>query len=148
MPTPHAAPLVLSGTERQLLAGWAAAAPGTALAIRARIVLRCAQGGTIGEVAGELGVSRNTVSTWRARFQLRRLSGLTDRPRPGRPRTITDEQAELVITATLRESPARGTRWSTRSMAAATGLSQTAVSRLWRASGLTPHQAGPAAGRG
>jgi transposase len=102
-------------------------------------VLRCAEGGTIGEVAQDMGVSRNMVSKWRSRFVSRRLEGLSDEPRPGRPRVIGDDQVEEVITKTLEEAPGQDTHWSTRSMASATGMSQSAVSRIWRAFGLKPH---------
>jgi transposase len=80
-----------------------------------------------------------TVGKWRGRFLTRRLEGLVDEPRPGAPRTITDEQVEQVITATLEETPTDATPWSTRSMARATGMSQTAIVRIWRAFGLKPH---------
>ena len=111
-----------------------------ALAMRSQIVLRCARGGTIGEVAAELGVSRDMVSKWRGRFVRDRLEGLSDEPRPGRPRVISDEQVSLVIAKTLEQAPPNGdTHWSTRSMAKAAGLNQTAVSRIWRAFGLKPH---------
>ncbi len=79
------------------------------------------------------------VSKWRSRFLARRLEGLTDEPRPGRPRLIGDEQVERVITKTLEEAPGQDTHWSTRSMASATGMSQSAVPRIWRAFGLKPH---------
>jgi transposase len=106
----------------------------------ARVILACEEGGTIGGVAAELGVSRDMVSKWRARFLEKRLAGLTDEPRPGRPRLISDEQVEQVITATLEQAPAGGgTHWSTRSMAKSQGISQSAVSRIWRAFGLKPH---------
>ena len=82
------------------------------------MILACAEGGTISCVAAELGVSRDMVSKWRARFLEKRLAGLTDEPRPGRPRLISDEQVEQVINATLEQAPAGGdTHWSTRSMA-------------------------------
>jgi transposase len=80
-----------------------------------------------------------TVGKWRGRFAKRRLEGLVDEPRPGAPRTITDEQVEQVITKTLEETPRDATHWSTREMARATGMSQTAISRIWRAFGLKPH---------
>jgi transposase len=133
--------LVLTGDERRVLLGWARRRKtAQALSARSRIVLRCAEGGTIGEVAAELGVSRDMVSKWRARFLSGRLEGLSDEPRPGRPRTISDEQVERVIARTLEEAPSAGdTHWSTRSMAAAMGMSQSAVSRIWRAFGLKPH---------
>jgi transposase len=131
---------VLSDEEHLVLTGWARRRKTSqALALRARIVLLCAEGGTIGEVAREIGVSRNTVSKWRSRFVASRLEGLSDEPRPGRPRVITDEQVEQVITTTLEETPGSDTHWSTRSMASATGMSQSAVSRIWRAFGLKPH---------
>jgi transposase len=139
MPSPKLDAVVLSDEERQVLAGWARRRKtAQALALRARIVLRCAEGATIGEVAADLGVARGTVSKWRSRFVADRLDGLADEPRPGRPRMIGDEQVELVITKTLEETPGEDTHWSTRSMAAATGMSQSAISRIWRAFGLKP----------
>jgi transposase len=104
--------------------------------LRARIVLACAGGAPVTAVAADLGLTRATVAKWRSRFLEARPEGLGDAPRPGAPRTITDEQVELVIAKTLTErGPGRDTHWSTRSMAAATGMSQTAISRIWRASG-------------
>jgi transposase len=123
-----------------VLTGWSRRrTTSQALALRSRIVLACAAGGTIGEVAADLGVSRNTVSKWRSRFVADRLEGLSDEPRPGRPRVISDDQVEQVITKTLEETPGQDTHWSTRSMAAATGMSQSAISRIWRTFGLKPH---------
>ena len=141
MPGPKLAPLVLSEVERSTLQGWMRRRKTSqALAKRSQIVLRCAEGGSITVVAAELGVSRDMVSKWRGRFLRDRLEGLTDEPRPGRPRLIGDEQVEAVITATLERPPPRSdTHWSTRSMAQATGMSQTAISRIWRAFGLKPH---------
>lgn len=104
-------------------------------------MLRCAEGGSNSEVAAEFGVARHTVAKWRSRFLSDGVEGLSDEPRPGAPRSITDERVEAVITATLEQSPPnQDTQWSTRSMAAATGMSQSAVSRIWRAFGLKPHQ--------
>ena len=133
--------MVLTDEERRVLAGWERRRKtAQALATRSRIVLRCSEGGTIGEVADQLGVSRDMVSKWRRRFLVDRLEGLSDEPRPGRPRLISDEQVEQVVTRTLEEAPSTGdTHWSTRSMAAAAGMSQSAVSRIWRAFGLKPH---------
>ena len=133
--------MVLTDEERRVLAGWERRRKtAQALATRSRIVLRCSEGGTIGEVAEQLGVSRDMVSKWRRRFLVDRLEGLSDEPRPGRPRLISDEQVEQVVTRTLEEAPSTGdTHWSTRSMAAAAGMSQSAVSRIWRAFGLKPH---------
>lgn len=141
MPSPKLVPLELTDEERRALTAWSRRrATAQALAARSRIVLACADGATIGAVAAELGVSRDMVSKWRGRFLRDRLEGLTDEPRPGRPRLISDEQVEAVITATLEKAPPGGdTHWSTRSMARSAGLSQSAVSRIWRAFGLKPH---------
>jgi len=138
---PKLEPVVLTDDERRVLEGWARRRKtAQALALRSRIVLACAEGRPNAEVAAALGVSRPTVTKWRSRFLAARLEGLGDEPRPGAPRTITDEQVELVITKTLEErGPGQDTHWSTRSMAAAAGVSQTAVSRIWRAFGLKPH---------
>ena len=102
--------------------------------------LACAEGGSNTEIAQRLGIDRNTVGKWRRRFLERRLDGLWDEPRPGAPRTVTDDDVERVIVKTLEETPANATHWSTRSMAAATGMSQSAVSRIWRAFALKPHR--------
>ena len=141
MPSPKLVPLELSDDERQTLGAWARRRKtAQALALRSRIILRCADGGTIGEVAAELGVSRDTVSKWRSRFLRGRLGGLTDEPRPGRPRTVSDQKVEQVVTAALEQPPPGGdTHWSTRSMAKTAGVSQSTVSRIWRTFGLKPH---------
>ena len=133
--------LTLSGEERETLQRWARR-PKSAqvLALRSRIVLACADGSTNTEVAARLGVNKVTVGKWRARFVERRLAALSDEPRPGQPRRIGDEQVEAVIVKTLESTPRNATHWSTRSMAAATGLNQTAVSRIWQAFGLRPHR--------
>jgi transposase len=111
-----------------------------ALAMRARIVLQCAEGLASDKVAQKLGVTRPTVGKWRERFCLRRLEGLLDEPRPGAPRSISDEQVEDVVTRTLESMPDHSTHWSTRLMAQKAGLSQTAVVRIWHAFGLQPHR--------
>jgi transposase len=111
-----------------------------ALAMRARIVLQCAEGLANDKVAQKLGVTRPTVGKWRERFCLRRLEGLPDEPRPGAPRSISDEQVEDVVTKTLESMPDHSTHWSTRLMAQKAGLSQTAVVRIWHAFGLQPHR--------
>ncbi len=138
-PTPV---LVLTDDERETLERWARRPKSAqALALRCRIVLGCATGATNQEVAAELRVHPTTVGKWRARFVERRLDGLHDEPRPGAPRTITDADVERVIVKTLEETPVDATHWSTRSMAMAAGMSQTAVSKIWRAFGLKPHLA-------
>jgi transposase len=111
-----------------------------ALALRARIVLAGAQGVRNSDVAKRLHITKHTVGKWRQRFVERRLDGLLDEPRPGAPRQIGDEVVEAVIARTLQEKPADATHWSTRAMAQAQGLSQTAVVRIWRAFGLQPHR--------
>lgn len=137
---PKLASLELTQAERDALRGWARRGrTAQALATRARIVLTCAEGRSNSEVSRELKISLPTVGKWRKRFVEHRLDGLSDEPRPGAPRKITDSQVEEVITKTVRERPVnQHGPWSTRSMAAATGMSQTAISRIWRASGLTP----------
>lgn len=141
MPDPRAVPVVLTDAERAQLDAWARRPKSAqALALRSRIVLAAAEGGSNIEVGARLGVHRSTVRKWRNRFAALRLDGLVDEPRPGRPRTITDEEVEAVITKTLEFTPPNATHWSTRSMAAEMGLSQTAVSRIWRAFGLQPHR--------
>jgi transposase len=141
VPSPKLVPVELSDDERRALSAWARRRKtAQALALRSRIVLRCAEGGTIGEAAADLGVSRDTVSKWRSRFLAGRLGGLTDEPRPGRPRTVSDEKVEQVVTAALEQAPPGGdTHWSTRSMARSAGVSQSTVSRIWRTFGLKPH---------
>src|SRR5437762_5872615 len=134
--------LVLSGDERRTLTAWANRPKSTQrLALRARIVLACATEPSNKAVAQQLGVCRTTVGTWRSRFVARRLDGLADEPRPGAPRAVTDEAVERVVTQTLEAMPTNATHWSTRRMAAASGLSQSTVGRIWRAFGLKPHRA-------
>jgi transposase len=107
--------------------------------LRCRIVLECAKGQTNRTVARRVGVSEPTVSKWRRRFIAERLEGLHDEPRPGVPRSITDDHVEALIVATLEQTPSDATHWSTRSMAKATGISASSVGRIWRAFGLKPH---------
>src|SRR3954467_4833263 len=113
---------------------------GQALAMRARIVLDCSDGLSNGEVAKRLRITGATVCKWRERFRVSRLEGLLDEPRPGAPRSITDAQVEDVITKTLESMPENSTHWSSRLMAEKTGLSQTAIVRIWHAFGLQPHR--------
>ncbi len=135
------AELVLSESEReQLKALTMRRKTAQALALRARIVLACAEGTDNKIVSAKLRVTQQTVSKWRARFVAHRLDGLLDAPRPGAPRTINDSHVDAVIARTLESVPAGATHWSTRTMARETNLSQTAISRIWRAFGLQPHR--------
>jgi transposase len=139
---PRKAVLELTCGEREQLERWARR-PKTAqaLASRSRIVLECAGGSSNLEVARRLGVSAATVGKWRRRFVTSRLDGLVDEPRPGRPRTVDDLRVEEVIVRTLESAPPDGgTHWSTRQMAQKVGLSQSTISRVWRAFGLQPHR--------
>jgi transposase len=143
MPNPVAVSIVLDSDEREQLLAWSRRpSSAQALALRSRVVLACADSPdeSNGQIASRLGVSRNMVVKWRNRFAVDRLDGLLDEPRPGRPRTIADADVERVITTTLEGTPKEATHWSTRSLAAEVGLSQTAVSRIWRAFGLQPHR--------
>ena len=128
---PQRAEVVLSDAEREVLERWARRPTSAqALALRARIVLAAANGERSKDIAAELGCSKSTVGRWRGRFASRGLDGLHDEPRPGKPRSIGDDQIERVIVKTLEQQPPNATHWSTRSMAAATGMSQTAISRI------------------
>jgi transposase len=141
MPMSAAVTIELADDERSQLEAWARRrSSAQALAQRSRIVLLAAEGLTNTAIAQRLGVHRPMVAKWRGRFAEHRLDGLTDEPRPGRPRTISDEQVEQVIVATLETAPKDATHWSTRSMAAQVGLSREAVGRIWRAFGLQPHR--------
>jgi hypothetical protein len=133
MAYPKAPEVILSEDERATLERWARRPKSAqALALRGRVVLACAEGATNAAVAARLELSPAVAA---------RLDGLHDEPRPGQPRKISDEDVERVIVKTLEERPAHATHWSTRSMAAATGLNQTAISRIWPAFALKPHQA-------
>ena len=142
--TARGRPLVavaLNSEDRRVLERWARRpSSAQALALRCRIVLAAADGLPNVEIAERLGCNRTTAGKWRARFVTDGLDGLWDEPRPGAPRTLSDDDVERVIVATLEQTPRDATHWSTRSMAAATGMSQSAVSRIWRAFGLKPHQ--------
>jgi len=138
---PELAEVVLTDEEREVLERWARRPKSAqALALRCRIVLAAADGEPSKDIAARLGCTRSTVGRWRGRFARLGIDGLHDEPRPGRPRTIGDAEVERVVVKTLEQQPLDATHWSTRSMAAATGMSQTAVSRIWRAFGLKPHQ--------
>lgn len=135
------AELVLQESEREQLQVWARRGKtAQALALRSRIVLACSDGTDNNAVAVKLAVTRQTVCKWRGRFLKERLDGLRDAPRSGAPRTIDDARVEAVIAKTLESQPKNATHWSTRTMAREAKLSQTAVSRIWRAFGLQPHR--------
>jgi transposase len=141
MPSSLLAPVELSDDERAQLESWTRRRTSAqALALRSRIVLLAADGLRNTEIARELGIHRNVAGKWRSRFLAHRLDGLTDEPRPGRPRTISDEQVEEVVIKTLESTPRDATHWSTRSMAREVGLTQSAVQRIWKAFGLQPHR--------
>ena len=134
-------PLNMTSEEREKLAMLARRPKtGQAVAMRARIVLGCDEGLSNGAVAKRLQITGATVCKWRERFRVNRLEGLLDEPRPGAPRSITDKKVEAVVTKTLESMPANSTHWSTRLMANKTGLSQTAIVRIWHAFGLQPHR--------
>ncbi len=133
---------MLSEAERRMLENWAKRRKtAQGLALRARIVLACAEGRSNVAVAARLGISRTTVKKWRARFLVRRLDGLGDEPRPGVPRTISDAQVEEVVVRTLEEVPEGAMHWSKRELAARVGISPTSVHRIWRTFGLQPWRA-------
>ncbi|WNG91798.1 IS630 family transposase [Mycobacterium sp. ITM-2016-00318] len=141
MPSPVAMSVVLSDDEREQLQAWARRPKSAqALALRSRIVLACEGDSSNTQISRELGVTRGMVTKWRNRFAVDRLDGLLDEPRPGRPRVVEDARIEELITATLETAPRNATQWSTRSMAEHLGLSQSMVSRVWRAFGLAPHK--------
>ena len=141
MPIPVPLNIELTDLERAQLEAWARRRlSAQALALRSRIVLAAAEGLNNTEIAARLDLAVSSVRKWRKRFAEHRLDGLTDEPRPGRPRTITDEQVEEVIVRTLETTPKDATHWSTRSMAREVGLTQSAVLRIWRAFGLQPHR--------
>jgi len=110
------------------------------VATRSKIVLRAAEGHSNQEIARRLGITGATVGKWRERYRLQGMEGLSDEPRPGTPRKITDAQVEEAVTRTLESVPAAATHWSTRSLAQQVGLSQSAIVRIWHSFGLQPHR--------
>ena len=141
MPIPVAPVVELTDGERSQLVAWTRRArSANALAMRSRIVLAAADGLNNTAIADKLDIHVASARKWRSRFVSEGLDGLLDEPRPGRPRTVEDEQVEAVITRTLETTPKDATHWSTRSLAAELGMSQSAVSRIWRAFGLQPHR--------
>lgn len=136
-----AAPLNLSAEERAYLDRQVRRhRVARSLSDRCRMILRCADGLSSKDVGAELGVHEHTVGKWRRRFLKERIDGLYDEPRPGRPRTIEDDQVAAVIERTLATTPKDATHWSIRSMAKETGLSHTTIRRIWTAFGLQPHR--------
>lgn len=133
--------LSLSEAERETLQSWARRPTSAqALALRARMILRCAEGLTNTQVAGQVQVRKATVGKWRQRFVDRRLDGLLDEPRPGAPRKVSDADVERAVAMTLESTPKDATHWSTRSLAKESGLSRSTVGRIWRAFALQPHR--------
>ena len=133
--------LILSDDELEQLLRWSRRANSSqALALRSRIILGCGEGLDNKSVAGQVGCSTNTVSKWRARFVEFGLDGLVDEPRPGRPPTITAEQVEEVVVATLEATPKNATHWSRAKMAERSGLSKSTIGRIWKAFELKPHR--------
>jgi len=141
MPSPFAPAVTLTDDEYAQLVAWSRRSKSAnALAMRSRIVLAAADGLGNTAIADKLDIHVSSARKWRSRFVADRLEGLVDEPRPGRPRTVSDDQVEAVITRTLETTPSDSTHWSTRSLAAELGMSQSAVSRIWRAFGLAPHK--------
>src|SRR4051812_41786610 len=119
MPDPVAVVIELDDVERAELERWTRRpSSAQALALRARVVLLAAEGLKNTEIVQRLGIRHASVRKWRNRFAAQGLDGLSDEPRPGRPRTVSDEQVEEVIVKTLESTPKNATHWSTRSMAA------------------------------
>lgn len=138
---PRLPELELTGEERETLERYERGTTvSQGLALRARIILCCAEGGSNVDVAAELSITDNTVTKWRRRFIQSRIDGLADAPRPNIHRKLSDERVEEVVRATLQSTPAACTHWSTRKMAKQAGVSQSSVSRIWRAFQLKPHR--------
>jgi len=133
--------LTLTEEEREQLVRWSRRAKSSqALALRSKIVLACAKGTDNKSVAAQLNCAVATVGKWRRRFVAERLDGLLDEPRPGRPASISVEEVEAIVVATLEETPQHATHWSRASMAKRSGLSKTTIGRIWKAFDLKPHR--------
>lgn len=134
-------PLSITEEQRSTLESWVRRRKtAQSLWLRASIILACGEGLPNSAVAGQLRVRQQTVSKWRKRFVSRGLEGLLDEPRPGTPRRVSDSEVERVLTTTLESLPRDATHWSTRTLAEASGLSRSTISRIWRAFGLQPHR--------
>jgi transposase len=134
-------PITVTNDQRATLQSWTRRSKtAQALALRARIILACAEGKPNGVVASLVRVRQQTVCKWRSRFVNKGLEGLLDEPRPGTPRKVSDADVERVLTTTLESLPRDATHWSTRSLAHQSGLSRSTISRIWRAFGLQPHR--------
>src|SRR5664279_4492686 len=131
--------LTLTEQEGEQLVRWSRRAK-SSQALRSKIVLACAKGTDNKGVAAQLNCAVATVGKWRSRFVSERLDGLLDEPRPGRPATISVDQVEAVVVATLEETPRNATHWSRASMARRSGLSKTTIGRIWKAFELKPHR--------
>lgn len=132
---------MLTTQEREQLTRWSRRSKSSqTLALRSKIVLACAADRNNKTVAEGLGCSQATVSKWRRRFAERRIEGLWDEPRPGRPATISTEQVKEVVLATVESTPKNATRWTRAKMAERTGLSKSTIGRIWKAYGLQPHR--------
>jgi len=140
-PTPE---LSLTDTERETLRTWTRQAKcPQALALRARVILLCADGLSNTDAAAALHITLQTVGKWRQRFLSKRLDGLLDEPRPGTPRRLSEADVDRVLELTLESKPAKNSQWSTRTLAEASGLSRASVHRIWRAFSLQPRRAAP-----
>lgn len=133
--------IILAAADKEKLA-MLARRPKSAqrVATRAKIVLRAAAGQSNQEIARSLAITPVTVGKWRERFRVQGLEGLSDEPRPGAPRKISDAQVEAAVTRTLESVPTAATHWSTRSLSQQVGLSQSAIVRIWHSFGLQPHR--------
>ncbi len=136
-----AAPITLAPEERQQLEHWARGrSVEQRLVLRARIVLRAAEGKTNKRIVEELGTNPVTVGLWRSRFALLRVDGIRqDAPRPGAP-ALSETLVEKIVHTTLHEKPPGETHWSTRTLADHLGVSHMTVHRIWRARHLQPHR--------
>jgi len=134
-------PIVLTeGQQRQLEAMAHSRSLPHGRVVRAQIVLMAAKGMTNTQIAPHVGLSIGMVGIWRKRFLKQGVEGLRDEPRPGRPRSVSDQRVAEVIEKTLSSKPKGATQWSCRSMAGATSLSKDTINRIWQAFNLKPHR--------